>query len=342
MQTNPAPGDQAQTLHERAIVIDALDVSIMNRQHFQNMSRGGITAANVTLTLEHSFHDTVELICAFDRKFHEHGDLIRPVRSVADIHAAKTEGKVGIIYGMQNATAVEGDLRLLPVLHALGVRIIQLTYMTANLLGDGCLEPRNGGLTVFGRAAIREMNRLGMLIDLSHCGDRTSLEAVETSEFPVAFTHACAIRLCKHPRNKTDEAMRALAVKGGVMGITPLAAFVADDWRNANLSQYLDQIDYAINLLGIDHVGLGMDFIEFQPREIVYPTKWGGVHLPTGDADVAEWPILYARDADHPTKLANITEGLLRRGYSESQVGKVLGGNFLRLFNQVWSIATAQ
>ena len=245
-----------------------------------------------------------------------------------------------MILGVQNTSPVEGDVRLLDALRCLGVRIIQLTYMTGNLVGDGCLEPRNSGLTLYGTRVVREMNRLGLLIDLSHCGERTTLEAIATSEAPVAVTHACTRHLCGSPRNKTDEAMKALAAAGGVMGVTSLANFVSDDPAEADLDKYLAHIEHAVDVMGIDHVGLGMDFVTFQPPDFVSPAKWGGSQIPadtySGGPPLSTWPIPYARDVDDSTKFPNITEGLLRRGYSAKDVEKILGLNFLALFERVW------
>ncbi len=326
----------AQALHEQSIVLDMLDISLMNREHVEHMREGGITAANATITLQHGFQQTVELVREFDRKLEEWSDVIRPVRSVADIRAAKEEGRVGIIYGLQNATPIEGDLRLIEVLYTLGFRVIQLAYMTANLLGDGCLEPRNAGLTAFGREVIKELNHLGVLVDLSHCGQRTTLEAIEASNRPVAFTHACARGLVAHPRNKTNEEIHTLALAGGVMGVTPLSAFLAEDAREATIDRYLDQIEYVAELVGIDHVGLGMDFTEYLPIEVLVPVKWGGIHVPEGISGLTEWPIPYADQIDSSDKLSNVTAGLLKRGFSEEDVQKVLGVNFLRLLENVW------
>lgn len=330
------PVAEAQSLHARSIVLDMLDISLMNREHVERMLAGGITAANATITLQHDFQETVELIVEFDRKLTTWADVIRPVRTVADIHAAKREGRVGIIYGLQNTSSIENDLRLIEPLAALGLRVIQLAYMTGNLVGDGCLEPRNAGLTVFGRACVGELNRLGVLVDLSHCGQRTTLDAIEASDGPVAFSHACARGLCGHPRNKTDEEIRELAAKGGVMGITPLAGFVADDPADADLDRYLDQIEYVVELVGIDHVGLGMDYTEFLPAEVLVPVKWGGTHVPTGLEGITEWPIPYATGIAGSAELGNVTEGLLARGFGEDDVQKVLGGNFLALLERVW------
>ena len=329
--------ERAAELHRQSVVIDALDVSVLDRMHLEHMRQGGVTAANVTVTLEHDFAETVDLINDCRTKVKGWADIAAIVSSSTDIHEAKASQRVGLILGVQNASCIEGDLRLLATLHQLGLRIIQVAYMTGNLLGDGCLEPRNAGLTVFGRAAVAEMNRLGILIDLSHCGERTSLDAIDSSERPVAFTHACALSVCPHPRNKSDVAMKALAKKGGVMGITSLAAFVSSDWRTADLDAYLNQIDYAVNLMGVDHVGLGLDFTESQTRQFLSPVKWGGVHLPTGVAGVTEFPIPYAKGIQSSDELPNVTGGLLDRGYSEPDVAKILGGNFLRLLDEVWS-----
>jgi membrane dipeptidase len=330
--------EQAAALHERSVVIDGLDVSLMNEEHFMDARAGGVTAANCTVTFHHNFRETIELLMDFERKFEDLSHLIRPVRSVSDIAAAKREGRLGVVYGFQNTSPIETDVRLLDVFHALGVRIIQLTYMTANLSGDGCLEPRDGGLTLFGRTVIRELNRLGILIDLSHCGDRTSLEAIKASDTPVAFTHACCQALASSPRNKSDDLIRALAERGGVMGITSLARFVADDEDEADLDRYLDHIEHVTNLVGIDHVGLAMDFTQFQPDGFLRPAKWGGSQVPADDPFLLArgWPIRYATDIDDPTKFPNVTRGLLERGYRDEDVQKVLGGNFVRLFREIW------
>jgi membrane dipeptidase len=326
----------AASLHARSVVLDMLDISLINRPHLEHMREGGVTAANVTITLQHGFQETVALIRDFDRRLEDWADLIRPVRCADDIRRAKDEGRIGMIYGLQNGSPIENDLRLVQPLHALGIRVVQLAYMTGNLIGDGCLEPRNAGLTVFGRAVVRELNRTGMLIDLSHCGERTSLETIDASEAPVAFSHACARGLCSHPRNKSDEAIRALAARGGVMGVTSLSAFVADDPAKANLERYLDHIEYVVELVGIEHVGLGLDFTEYVPADVLVPVKWGGTHVPTGLDGIVEWPIPYATGIDGSARLPSVTEGLLGRGLSQADVQRVLGGNFLRLLEQVW------
>jgi len=353
MTTTPSSRSRAAALHSDAIVIDALDVSVMNRAHLEHMREGGVTAANHTITQGdgHDFREAVDQILHVNAVLAANADIARQVRSVAEIRQAKTDGVVGLIYGFQNATPFEGDERLVAVFAALGVRIVQLAYMTANLLADGCLEERNAGLTEFGRAVIRELNANSVLIDLSHVGDRSTLEAIDASDGPVAFTHANARALSPSPRNKTDDAIRALAARGGVVGLSSLPSFVSEDPRDADLERYLDHFDHLVDLVGVQHVGLGLDFVEghvpgsLQPRA----PRWGGANLPAGSAGLAKMLperlrgqadeliyLPYAPGIQGSTDLPNVTEGLLRRGYSEDDTRLILGGNWLRLFERVW------
>ena len=198
------------------MVIDGLDTSNWGaEQIFRELRDGGVTACNATSAIWHNFQETLDNITTWLHWFEEFSEYIRPIHTVADIRAAKAEGRTGIILGWQNATPVESDVRRFRLFHALGVRIVQLTYNERNLFGNGCWERTDEGLSVLGLAAIREMNKLGILIDLSHVGDRTVLDTIEHSEQPVAFTHANARSQTDYPRNKTDEAIRALTAKGG-------------------------------------------------------------------------------------------------------------------------------
>ena len=215
----------ARRLFDDAVVIDGLDTSNWgDEQIFRDLRDGGVTAVNATCAIWEGFEEALANITAWLRWFEDHADYIRPVRRVADIHAAKAEGRAGIILGWQNAAPVGNDVRRFRLFHALGVRIVQLTYNERNLFGNGCWERHDDGLSVLGLAAIREMNRLGILIDLSHVGDRTVLETIEHSEQPVAFTHANARSQTDYPRNKTDEAIRALTGRGGVVGANAFPA----------------------------------------------------------------------------------------------------------------------
>ena len=332
-------GDDALKLHRGSIVIDALDVSRFDRAHLEKMHAGGITAANATVAMPGAnFRQSVDAIREFDTLLEENSDIAVPALTAADIERAKAAGKVAIVYGFQNAVGLEGDPRLVKVFHALGVRIIQLTYMTANVLGDGCLEPRNGGLTVFGRAVVRELNRHKIIIDLSHVGERTSLDAIEFSATPVAISHACAKGLVNNPRNKSDELIKAVAARGGVMGITSLPNFVCDFENGAvpTLDDYLRQIDYMVELAGIDSVGIGMDYVDGQSPNFSGTRTWGGTMAQANRMAVGRsvWPMPYA--VPDSSQMGLVTDGLARRGYRDEDIQKVLGLNWLRYFRMVW------
>jgi membrane dipeptidase len=319
-------------LHEEAIVIDGLNASyFFNEAVLRRVRQGGVTAFNGTVAAWHSLPETMNLIADYYRLFEDRPDWIMQVRRVEDIHEAKARGCAGMIFGFQDSNAINGNLRMLAVYHALGVRIIQLTYNDENAVGCGCMAPNDKGLTPFGRELVAEMNRLGMLVDLSHCGQKTTLDAIEASKGPVAFTHANPLALAESPRNKPDEAFKALAAKGGVAGAVLLPAWLTHHGQ-AGLEDYLKAIDYLVELMGIDHVGLGTDFMEEIPAEIMMTSlkgisaenlqKYYSSTLVKGFESAAEFP--------------RVTEGLLSRGYSPEEVKKIMGGNWLRLYEKVW------
>jgi len=324
--------DQAHRIHEEAIVIDGLNASyFFNEAVLRRIRQGGITAFNGTVAAWHSLPETMKLIADYYRLFEDLLDRIMPVRTVEDIHQAKAGGRAGMIFGFQDTNALDGNVRMLAVYHALGVKIIQLTYNDENAVGCGCMAPEDKGLTPLGREVVAEMNRLGMLVDLSHCGQKTTRDAIEASKGPVAFTHANPLALAKSPRNKSDEAFEALAAKGGVAGVVLLPAWLTHHGQ-ASLEEYLKAIDYLVNLMGVDHVGLGTDFMEEIPADIMATAlkgisaenlqKYYGSTIVKGFESAAEFP--------------KVTEGLLSRGYSPEEVKKIIGGNWLTLYEKVW------
>lgn len=328
--------DAAKQIYDEAIVIDALNVSNWSSPAvYQSLHAGGITAINATSAVWENYPQAMDNIAAWLHRFKEHDDILMPVKTSADILQAKQEGKVGIILGWQNASPIENHLSRLDLFHALGVRIIQITYNERNLLGNGCYERRDEGLTNFGIDAIKEMNRLGILIDLSHVGDRTTLEAIEHSEKPVAITHANARAFVNHVRNKTDEALSRLTEKGGVIGANAFPAFFENTF-DATLSDYADAIDDLVQRVGINHVGIGTDYTQDQPKAFFdwifsqQGTKYKERPIVYPD------PLIHPQGMETPDKLPNLADELQRRGYTEAGTAKILGGNWLRLFRQVW------
>ncbi len=250
-----------------SVVIDGLNVSNWNSSNvYSSLHKGGITATNATISIFENYHQSMDRITDWLRILHDRRDTLVQVTKARDILDAKASGKTGIIFGWQNSSPVENDLTRLDVFHQLGVRIVQITYNERNLLGSGCWERTDDGLSNFGVDAVSEMNRLGILIDLSHVGDRTTIETIEHSKQPVAFTHANARSFVDHVRNKTDDALKIMAERGGVVGANAFPPFLRNGFRST-IVDYVDAIDDLVERVGIDHVGLGTDYTQDQPKE---------------------------------------------------------------------------
>jgi len=327
--------DRAAEVYNGAIVIDATAPMLVHDDEWPSWHRGGVTCAFATLTTSRSganMPSTIGTIADWYVKLRTHSDRLLHATTVADIDRAKREGKLAVVFHFQNATPIEFNLRLLEIYHRLGVRAIQLTYNVKNALGDGCLERTDAGLSEFGVAAVKEMNRLGILVDLSHTGEQTTLDAMEASSKPVAFTHANVRTICEHRRNLSDRQMRKLAELDGVMGLNGFPPFVRPDTEAPTVDDLIDHLDYIVKLIGIDHVGLGLDYFKAQPGE--YEQR-----LRTGEWKPGEYPKPpwnYPRGIDDASKLGALAPALARRGYSDDDIVKVLGGNFLRVLRAVW------
>jgi membrane dipeptidase len=242
----------------------------------------------------------------------------RRIDTAADLSRIREEDRIGLILGFQNSDhfRTAEDVALF---HRLGQRVSQLTYNEANRLGTGCRAAEDGGLTPFGAEIVTAMNRAGMAIDVSHCAERTALQAVAASKKPVLITHSNCRALVRHPRCKSDDVIRAVAARGGVMGITAVTAFVRQG-EPANLQHLLDHFDHTAKLAGVEHVGLGsdVDLDAIDPR--TNRTR----------------PRYTIRGLNHARRVFDIAEGLLRRGYTDRHVELILGGNFQRALGEIW------
>lgn len=325
--------EDAEVVHREAIVIDGLDYSYPTRERFLRMRKAGLTAAHVTLAAFENYTQVAANFVIWERAIDENSDVVTRVGNVADVIAAKADGKVGIIYGFQNATPIEDELAYVAVFRTLGVRIIQLAYMYQNLVGAGCLEPRDPGLSAFGKDLVHELNRQRIAVDLSHCGPRTTLEAIEVSEGPVLFTHANPRAVVDTPRNKSDEALRLLASRGGVVGAVIFPTFVAK--KDPTIEDWFRHVDHLVEVAGEDHVSIGTDFVEGQPEGFL--DRGLGRYVPPGM--VPTWPWVYPDGIRTVDDFPNITAGLLKRGYNREAVGKILGGNLLRVLGEIWGDA---
>lgn len=353
--------EEALALHRESIVIDALTVVKLNKEYARNAKAGGLTAASYTMHtsgdplpyptetyITYTSVDAGEVnfgLVESLRLIHDNTYLFNevykdtfsgPTTSAKQIEQCKEEGKIAWIMEFQNSTSIEGALWLLPIFYKLGLRVMQLTYNQQNLIGHGAYERVDAGLSEFGVKVVEKMNELGMLIDASHCGDKTTLDAIEISKDPIALTHCCCRALYDHRRNKTDEIMKALTEKGGVMGINAFPIFV--DSKVTTIENWANHIDHAVNVMGVDHVGIGLDLNDgltikdMPPQYIHYAPKW----VIEGALDKSP-PANYPKGIEHVQDLPNITKELVRRGnYTKEEIKKILGENFLRLYRKVW------
>ena len=340
--------------YDDTIVIDALAGPIqfnipqqslpLTDEALAHVRRSGITAVNLTVSggateTSGAFENTLARIGAWNDEIEAHPEVFALVRSVTDIRHAKSTGRLGIVLGFQDAVPFERDLAHLDDFHAAGVRIIQLTYNVQNRIGSGSLVPDDAGLTELGREAVARLDELGILVDLSHCGPRTTLDGIRASTRPVSITHSGCNAVFRHPRSKEDEALRAMAERGGVIGIylmpflNPSGPPTADD--------VLAHIGHAFDVCGEDHVGIGSDqgivpldvSGDFNERfeQVSARRSALGIAAPREDT------IPYVPDLNHARRLETIASMMEARGHSSAVIEKVIGGNFLRLFGDVWA-----
>lgn len=267
-----------------------------------------------------------------------HQDFLTVCRGVADILQAHDEGRVAWVPALEAATMIENELDRLDILYGLGVRMMGLVYSEANCLGSGLKERRDGGLTHFGQQAVRRMNQLGMAIDLSHAGDRTALDAVDASHVPVFITHAGARTLWDSPRLKPDEVLLACASSGGVIGIeaAPHTTVTRRHPRH-NLDSVMEHFEYCVELVGIDHVGFGPDtlFGDHVALHRAFAAQMS-ISQARGREEMPE--VDYVEGLENPSEaFPNIIRWLVKHGYSDEDIGKVVGGNALRVLEEVWS-----
>ena len=320
------------SLHDSLLVVDGLNISRFDRSVFEDLRRGGVTAANCTCSIWENFRDSMDQVARWQAHFREHADLITQVFTTADIHRAKAEGRTGIILGWQNLSGIEDRLDYLGLFKALGVGVMQIAYNTQNWVGTGCYERHDGGLSEFGHEVIAEMNRLGILCDLSHVGPKTSEDVIRASTRPVAYTHCLPAGLKAHPRNKTDAQLRSIAERGGFVGVTMFPPFLRRGTQST-VDDYVEAIEYVLDLVGESQVGIGTDFTQGWGPEFFdwitrdkgrarKLTEFGEILNPEGIRTIGEFP--------------NLTATMQRRGWSEARIRRVMGENWIALLREVW------
>jgi len=314
------------------------ETRVLKRRHWPKWKKGGVNAVilntipkfgpdpypyqtdptrNFLLTMDAVFQDIAET-----------PECFALVLEPEDLLAAREAGKVGLLIGLEGAEAVGRDLGLVRCFYRLGLRVMNLTWHQRNLVADGVAEPSNAGLSHFGRELVAELNRLGIFIDVSHLSPKGIDDVLALSSAPVLASHSNAKAVHPHERNLDDRRIRRIARKGGLIGVTFLGRFVAD--RDPDIEQVLDHIEHIVKVAGADSVGIGPDYCDYVHDLIIASRRVAGPGMP-----VQEKTIPYARGLEDASKLPRLTEGLLRRGFDQQVIKRILGENFLDLFTRV-------
>lgn len=317
--------------HEDAIVVDGLQINNWSRSVLEELAAGGVSAANATITVWEGVEESLRAVGEWNHFARRNSDLMMLARSSDEIRQAKAAGKVAILLGAQNTSLYGDDYRLVEVYAQLGVKIVQLTYNNQNTVGGSCYEPQDSGLTRFGANIIAEMNSSGVLVDLSHVGNRTSIEAAETSAVPVAITHSNPTWFVDSPRNKPDEVIEAVTSRGGVIGCCLYPNVIGG--AETSLDGFCEMVRRLADQVGPDRVGLGSDCTRNWDDSFVEWLRSGRWRPPS--AQTATWPA-WPQWFGGPEDFPRITDGLLAVGFTESEVHGILGENWLHLFDEVF------
>jgi microsomal dipeptidase-like Zn-dependent dipeptidase len=322
-------------------IVDGLQYCNWSAEIFRQMREGNVAAVHVTVCYHEGFRETVANIEAWNQRLAAHADLIVLARSGADVRQAQAAGKTAIIFGLQNCSPIEDDIGLVEICHQLGIRFMQLTYNNQSLLAAGCYEAEDGGITRMGREVIREMNRVGLVIDMSHSAERSTLEAIDISARPVAITHANPSFWHPGRRNKSNAVLKALTARGGMLGFS-LYPHHLKGGSHCRLDDFCAMVARTAEMVGATHLGIGSDLCQDQPDSVVSWMRNGRWTRTTdygeGSAGQAGFPPQppWFRDNRDFHKIA---EGLRAVGFSETEVAGIMGGNWLGFFDDSFAPA---
>ncbi len=318
------------------MIIDALQYSNWSRPLFEEMRRGGLDCVHVTIAYHETCVETLRNIGQWNRLFEEHGDLIVRAGAAEDVDAAVRAGKTAVVFGFQNCSPIEDDYSLVEIFHTLGVRFMQLSYNNQSPLATGCYEDDDAGITRFGKQVIGEMNRVGMVVDMSHSAERSTLEAIEHSTRPIAITHANPASFEPALRNKSDRVLKALAESGGMLGLS-LYPFHLKNGSACTLEDFCTMAARTAEWMGVERIGIGSDLCQHQPDSVVSWMRNGrwskSPDYGEGSATNTGWPP-QPKWFTNSTDYANITRGLKQTGFSDEEAGKIMGRNWFDFFTR--------
>jgi len=332
-------------IYDASIVIDLvsplLDPEQADIAEFLEMyRRGGVTVVGPTVAIDHEFDETLRLFTRMYDFISRDRDNLMVIRKVEDFRIAKETGKLGLLMHFQNSMPIGLRPERLGILHALGLRVMQLTYNRRNAVGDGCTEPEDGGLTAHGRKVIRALNEHGIVVDLSHTSHRTTMEAIELTEKPPIFSHSNVYEVYPNARAIRRDQIRAVAAKGGTVGLVGCAYFVSGD-RGASVDDLVRHADFIAAEVGTDHISLGIDhywghapYASMKAQQAMYDHQIG-----SGTWDPATWPtppLQHVAGLETPETTHAVADALARANYAEDDIRKILGENLIRVFGANW------
>ncbi len=319
------------------LFIDGLNCSKFDRAVFEELRDGGMSCITTCLGFWEDTTESLDALGRFRDVVRANADLVAIARTAAEIEAIVASGRCALLVGYQNTTALSGRIRYAEFFAELGVRVMQLTYNNQNEFGGSCYEPNDSGISRFGREMVAEFNRVGILIDLSHVGERTCRDVIAISEKPVSVTHANPSDLIPHLRNKSNTLIRELAAKGGVIGLATYANISGDYIQSAD--KWSEIVAYAADVAGIDHIAIGTDHgrnIGMPELDWMRMGRWS--RIPNFGAGSAARPGKVPEPEWLKTMrtFGGIADALGRRGFSEAETAAIMGGNWLRLYRQVF------
>ena len=316
--------------------IDALQYSNWSEKIFRQMNEGGITAVHVTICYHEDFQEMVQNVIAWNHRFEQYSELIFQGRIADDVRTAHEEGRTAIFFGFQNCSPIEDNIGLVEVCHQLGARFMQLSYNNQSLLAAGCYEVDDPGITRMGRHVISEMNRVGLVVDMSHSAHRSTLEAIEISERPIAITHANPANWHDALRNKSDDVLKALAESGGMLGFSMYPHHLKDK-SDCQLEDFCGMIARTADMMGVESIGFGSDLCQDQSDSVV---EWMRNGTWTREKDFGEGSASFAGFPEQPNwfkdnrDFKNILNCLRKTGFSEIEVERIAGLNWLEFFER--------
>ncbi len=317
-------------------VIDGLQYANWSEKIFKQMRAGNVDAVHATITYHENFRETVSQIEKWNRFFEQFPDLIFQGKTAADLKLARETGRTAIFFGSQNPSCIEDDIGLVEILHTLGLRFMQLTYNNQSLLATGCYEVDDTGLTRMGREVVSEMNRVGLVVDMSHSAERSTLDAIDHSSRPIAVTHANPSFWHPALRNKSYDVLKALGDSGGMLGFSIYPHHLKNGSK-CSLQSFCDMVAKTIDLIGEGNVGFGTDLCQDQPDSVV---EWMRVGRWTKSIDYGEGTADKPGFPDMPSwfggnlDFTNLSTGLKNTGMDAALISKVMGGNWFKFFSE--------